>query len=112
MERLYDITVEIGGHSRDREKEIVRACMVEWGFQESDFEHVRGNRGRKRMLQAGALSTVSEGEEIEEIVGRIERAVWRSNGGMCHVECRASLVGQVDGQPALIPCRDAESLVA
>lgn len=92
MEALYEVTVEIGGHHRDREQEMIRGCMVEWGFRKSDFERVPGTGRSACLVTASALSSVSEGEEIVEIIGRIERAVWRANGGICHVDVTARCV--------------------
>jgi hypothetical protein len=112
MERKYEIEMEVGGHRKEREGKIIRSCMVEWGFGKDDFDHVRSNCGRRKLLRAAALSHVSEGERIEDIVERIERAVWRANGGMCHVECHVSQVGEVDGHLALLPYKETDSLVA
>jgi hypothetical protein len=89
MERIFEVTVEIGGHRKDCEKQIIAACMVEWGFREDEFEHVPANYGRKKLLQGSGLGAISDNEQIDEIVARIERAVWRANGGsICHVEVR------------------------
>jgi hypothetical protein len=86
--------------------------MVEWGFREDEFDHVPGNYGRKRLLQASGLGSVYGEEEIAEVVARIERAVWRANGNMCHVECNILKMKEVNGHPALTPCEEVESLVA
>ena len=112
METIYEITVEVGGYMKSREKEIKKACMVEWGFREDDFEYAPATCGRKRLLQASALGSVYDGEDIGEIVARIERAVWRANGGMCHVQCHLLRMGEIEGCRVLTPCEDAESLVA
>lgn len=112
MEKVFEITLEVGGHVRDREKEIKKACMVEWNFRENDFEHVPGTHGRKRLLQASALGSVYSEDEIGEVVARIERAVWRVNGSMCHVECRVSKMREFGGHRTLTTCEEAESLVA
>ena len=29
MERAYELTVEIGGHDKNREMEIIKACLIE-----------------------------------------------------------------------------------
>lgn len=108
----YEITVEIGGHARDREKDIKKACMVEWNFRKDDFEHVPSTYGRKRLLQASALGSIEGEENIGEVVARIERAVWRENGRICHVQCHVLKMGEVNGHPALTPCEEVESLVA
>lgn len=67
-ERIFELTVEIGGYRKEREKEIIAACMVEWGFRPDDFEHVRANCGRKKLLQASGLGALFDSEQIEEIV--------------------------------------------
>ena len=92
MERLCEVTVEIGGHRKVREKEIIKACMVEWSFREDDFFHRPSDDGRHQILEASALGTLYADDDEQEIIGRLERAVWRVNGGMCHVEVRTVLV--------------------
>ena len=88
-ERLVELTVEIGGHQQTRENEIERVCMVEWAFRNDDFYHRPAGDGKHQLLEASALGTLYGGEELDDIIQRIERAVWRANGGMCHVEVRA-----------------------
>jgi hypothetical protein len=96
MERIFELTVDIGGHRKDYEKQIIAACMVEWGFKKDEFEHVPANCGRKKLLQASGLGAISDNEQIDEIVARIERAVWRANGGeMCHVEVRRMFIKKI-----------------
>lgn len=112
MERMFDISIEVGGHRKEREKAIIAACKVEWGFRDDDFGHVRANGRGKWLLQASALCTISDGEMIEDIVARIEHAVWRENGGMCHVQCDAEFMGELDAGPALVPYDEAEDKVA
>ena len=85
MERRIEIVLEIGSYSRRREADIKKACMVEWNFREDDFVRSRGSYGQNKLLRAEALGTISEGEDKNEIVKRIEQAVWRANGAMCHV---------------------------
>ena len=87
-ERLVEMTVEVGGHHRTHESEIKRVCMVEWAFRNDDFFHRRSDDGKKQLLEASALGTLYVGDEVDEIIQRIERAIWRANGGMCHVEVR------------------------
>ena len=96
METLCEITIEIGGYRKDREKEIKQACIIEWAFREDDFCYVPVNRwrgarhgSRKMLLQASALGTAYGNEDKQDIIERLERAVWRANGGMCHVEVTA-----------------------
>ena len=112
METTYEITVEIGGYVKSQEREIRKACMVEWGFRDDDFEYVPATCGRKRLLQASALSSVYDGEDVEDTVSRIEHAVWRANGGMCHVQCHVLKMREVGGCRVLTPCEEADSLVA
>lgn len=88
-ERLVELTVEIGGHQQTRENEIERVCMVEWAFRNDDFYHRPAGDGKHQLLEASALGTLYGGEELDDVIQRIERAIWRANGGMCHVEVRA-----------------------
>lgn len=84
-DRLFEITVQIGGHRQEREESIVKACMVEWAFREEDFLRCPSEDGTTQLIQVSALGMVLAGEDVQEIVGRLERAVWRANGRMCHV---------------------------
>jgi hypothetical protein len=109
MERRYELTLEIGGHRREVEKEIRRVCMVEWAFKEGDFTHERAQDQRNKwLLTASAIGSVFESEDIAEIVARIERAVWRANGGMCHVQVTAAEFGRVERIPGPRDCADGE----
>ena len=87
-EALVEITVEIGGHKQARENEIKRVCMVEWAFRDDDFFHRPSDDGKRQLLEASALGTIYRGEDVADIVQRLERAIWRANGSMCHVEVR------------------------
>jgi len=89
MERLCEITIEIGGYRKDKEKIIINACMVEWSFREDDFFKKPSTDKRKKLLEASALGTLYDGEDANDIIQRLERTVWRSNCGMCHVEVHA-----------------------
>ena len=88
-EQLVEITVEVGGHKQTCENEIKRVCMVEWAFRTEDFFHRTSDDRKHQLLEASALGTLYGGEDADDIIQRIERAVWRANGGMCHVEVRA-----------------------
>ena len=94
MEKLYEMTVEIGGHKKDREKEIIKACLVEWNFTKDDFGHHPANDGVHEILEASALGTLYDDYDEKDVVSRLERAVWRGNGGMCHVEVHAMRLGK------------------
>jgi hypothetical protein len=87
-ERLVEMTVEIGGHQQVRENELKRVCMVEWAFRNEDFFHRTADDGKHQLLEASALGTLYSDDDVDDIVQRIERAVWRANGGMCHVAVR------------------------
>ena len=45
--------------------------------------------GLTPILEASALGTLYADYEEQDVIARMERAVWRVNGGMCHVEVRA-----------------------
>ena len=92
-ERLVELTVEIGGHQQARENEITRVCMVEWAFRNDDFYHRPTDDGKDQLLEASALGTLYASDELDDIIQRMERAIWRANGGMCHVEVRAMNLG-------------------
>lgn len=87
-ECLLEVTVEIGGHHKSQETEIKRVCMVEWNFRVDDFFHRPSDDGKHQLLEASALGTIWGDEDVDGLTQRIERAVWRANGRMCHVEVR------------------------
>ena len=89
MERLCKITLEISGYRQDQEKEIIKACMVEWNFGEDDFFHQPDNDGLHMILGASAIGCLYADYDEKDIIGRLERAVWRINGSVCHVKVRA-----------------------
>lgn len=90
METLCEFTIEIGGHKKDREKEIIKACMVEWNFRKDDFFHHPADDGKHEILEASALGTLYADYDEKDVIERLERAIWRINGGICHVEVRAT----------------------
>ena len=86
---MCDLTVTVGGYNKPREKCIIAACMVEWCFRKTDFGFVKPDCGRRRMLQASSMGTLYEFEQASGIIERMERAIWRANGGICHVQVEA-----------------------
>lgn len=112
MIKKYDLSVQIGGYRKDREAAIKRVCQAEWPFRDDDFAFMPAPCGDNLLLEASALGVVYDGEDIGAIVTAIERAVWQANGGMCHVECRASELCEQDGTPVLVPCENPESQAA
>lgn len=94
MERLCELTVTIGGYNKPREKQIVAACMVEWSFREDDFTFIRPESGRRQLLKASSMGTLYENEDARWIVERLERAIWRANGTLCHVETHAKEINR------------------
>ena len=93
MERRMEVVLEVGGYNREREKEIMTACMVEWNFRDDDFSRSRGAFGQRKLLRAAALGTLLDGEDRDDIVKRIENAVWRANNNPCHVAVGTRAVG-------------------
>jgi len=89
MERLCELTVTIGNYNKLRMKSIISACMVEWCFKKYDFGFMKPAYGRRRLLHASSMGTLYDLEDASWIIKRIEQAVWRANGGMCHVEVEA-----------------------
>lgn len=111
MERLCELTVTIGGYNKPREKSIIRACMVEWCFRKDDFGFVKPECGRRRLLQASSMGTLYEFEEASGIIERMERAIWRANGALCHVEVEAREYSR-NLEPVIIQEDDAELQIA
>lgn len=89
MERLCELTVTIGGYNKPREKQIRAACMVEWSFRKDDFVFIKPECGRRSLLQASSMGTLYENEDANWVIERLERAIWRANGLLCHVEVQA-----------------------
>lgn len=106
MEILCEMTVEIGGYKKSAEKEIIRMCMVEWSFREEDFYHRPSDDGRHELLEASALGTLYADYEEKDVTKRIEHAVWRVNGSMCHVQVHAVRLNR----HSLRPRNDEEEL--
>jgi ubiquinone/menaquinone biosynthesis C-methylase UbiE len=94
-ERLYELSIEIAGYDRQKEKEIKRVCSVEWPFMEGDFVRLKVPGSRYRVMQSAALGTLFEVEDIDEVIKRLERVIWHVNGELCHVECKAKQIIQM-----------------
>jgi len=101
MDTVFDITIVISGYDKRRIKEIKRTCMVEWNFREDDFVEEPCTNGKSQTIQASALGAISDGEDIDDIINRVERSIWRANNGkICHVEVTASVVTKASSQDA------------
>jgi hypothetical protein len=111
MERLCELTVTIGNYNKLREKSIIAACMVEWCFKKYDFGFVKPECGRRRLLQASSMGSLYEFEQASGIIERIERGVWRANGGICHVEVLAREYTR-NLEPVIIQEDEAELQIA
>lgn len=111
MERLCELTVTVGGYNKPREKCIIAACMVEWCFRKYDFGFVKPECGRRHLLQASAMGTLYEFEQASGIIERIERAIWRANCGMCHVQVEAREYSR-NLEPVILQEEDLELQIA
>jgi predicted RNA-binding Zn-ribbon protein involved in translation (DUF1610 family) len=111
VEKLCELTVTVGGYNKPKEKSIISACMVEWCFRKHDFGFVKPECGRRRLLQASSMGTLYQCEEVGGIIERIESAVWRANGAICHVEVEAREYSR-NLEPVSIPEEDAELQIA
>ena len=98
MEQLCDVTIQIGGYRPERREALRRACAVEWAFREEDFSDCPADDGAKLLLQASALGSLYGGETAADVIERLERAVWRANGEMCHVDVEAECFGGAQGE--------------
>lgn len=87
-ERAFELTVELGGYDKNKEQDIIKACLVEWNFREEDFLHHLAIDGKSDILEASAVGILYEDEDKNEFAKRFSRAVWRANGTLCHVEVR------------------------
>ena len=91
-ERLYELSLEIAGYDRNKEDDIKRVCSVEWPFMTVDFVRIKVPGSRYRVMQACALGTLFEVEDIDEVTKRMERAIWHANGELCHVACKTKQI--------------------
>lgn len=111
MERLCELTVTVGGYHKPREKSIISACMVEWCFRKDDFGFVKPECGRRRLLQASSMGTLYDFEEASGIIERIEHAIWRANGAICHVQVEAREYSK-NLEPVILQEDEAELQIA
>ena len=91
MSRSYEMTVEIKDYKTNRLKKIIRACREEWNFAPDDFIRERTNPVAKHYdkVIATAEGNLCGGETEHEFADRLAQAIWKANGGYCHVAVRA-----------------------
>ena len=82
MSRLYEMTVEIRGYDKQKQKPIMDACCEVWGFEAEEFHYTPVTQA----LIASAQSYLCGGESEREFADRLTKAIWEANDAYCRVE--------------------------
>ena len=86
MSRLYEMTVEISGSDRRKQKLIIDACCENWSFEEEVFHYAPITSA----LIASAQNYLCGGETEREFADRLTKAIWKANDAYCRVEVSAT----------------------
>ena len=86
MSRFYEMSVEVSGHDRAKVAEIQAAAEQEWPFDDWWF----AGDDNAATMHASGQSSLGGGETEEEFTERLSLAIWRANGGYCHVSVDAT----------------------
>ena len=106
MESIWKLEMEITGFNAVKEKEIIRACTVEWVFGEEDFDSGRSIPDGPLVLWATGTGTLYDGESKDELIERLILAIVRANGGSCFVKVEATCLRKVE--PEFDPLEEHE----
>ena len=87
MSRFYEMSVEVSGHDPAKVAEIQAAAEQEWPFDDWWFA---GERRREQRCTHPGRDNLCGGETEEEFTERLSLAIWRANGGYCHVSVDAT----------------------
>ena len=92
MSRSYEMSITVKDYKAKRLKRIIRACQEEWDFATDDFIRERTDPMAKRFdkVIATAQDSLTGGESEQEFGDRLARAIWKANGGYCHVDVYAT----------------------
>jgi hypothetical protein len=86
MSRFYEMSVEVSGHDRAKVAEIQAAAEQEWEFDDWWF----AGDDDAATMHASGQNSLCGGETEEEFTERLSLAIWRANGGYCHVSVDAT----------------------
>jgi hypothetical protein len=98
MSRFYGMSIKITGHDENKAHAIFKAIKKEWDFQDEflnditaqEDEPAKQTADRPRFLSAYGESYLGGGESEDQFTDRIALAVWKANGGYCHIQVDAT----------------------
>lgn len=89
MSRSYLISVEVHSPDLNRLFDIETAAQKEWPFKEWDWLETL------KLLSVYAEGSLCCGENKEEFVNRLTKAIWKANGGYCQVLVSATCLEDI-----------------
>ncbi|MCK6440326.1 MAG: hypothetical protein L6Q71_09020 [Planctomycetes bacterium] len=98
MSRRYGIVAEISGYDKSREAAIKRTLKDYWPFRTWDDMDTM-------LIAEYARCTLGEGQDEEEFVNDVAKAVWAANGGYCKVRLHMTCL---DSYPTAVHTRERE----
>ena len=88
MSSFYEMSVEVSGYDPAKVAEIQAAAEQEWPFD--DWWRAGDENDSAATMHASGLNSLCGGESEEEFTERLSLAIWRANGGYCHVSVDAT----------------------
>ena len=89
MSRFYGMSIKITGHDDKQAHAIFTAIKKEWDFQDEFLNDITAQENEPRFLSAYGESYLGGGESEEQFTDRVALAVWKANGGYCHIQVEA-----------------------
>ena len=88
MSSFYEMSVEVSGYDPAKVAEIQAAAEQEWPFD--DWWRAGDESDSAATMHASGQNSLCVGESEEEFTERLSLAIWRANGGYCHVSVDAT----------------------
>jgi hypothetical protein len=88
MSSFYEMSVEVSGYDPAKVAEIQAAAEQEWPFD--DWWRAGDESDSAATMHASGQNSLCGGESEEEFTERLSLAIWRANGGYCHVSVDAT----------------------
>jgi hypothetical protein len=89
------MSLKITGHDENKADAIFTALKKEWDFQDEFLNDITAPEDEPRFLSAYGESYLGGGESEEQFTDRIALAVWKANGGYCHIEVIATYLEEL-----------------
>jgi len=89
MSRFYGMSIKITEHDKNKVSDILSAIKKEWEVRDECCCNPT-DEDCQNFLSAYGESFLSGGESEEEFTDRIALAVWKANGGYCHIQVDAT----------------------